>query len=103
MVMEYLEDGYLRKSRKASPDDAASVHLGSENIGTCGKVIHRNVSPHGIRVITRRPFRTGERPTVCVSSSECESRGRGGLLPAAAECAVLRWDGISGIVRHLQP
>src|SRR5882762_1787703 len=40
------------------------------------RTLTENVNPHGVRVMTRQPIRTGERPIVCVLSNECESRGR---------------------------
>ena len=44
--------------------------------GPAERTFTENVSPHGVRVMTRQPFRTGEKPIVCVLSGECESRGR---------------------------
>ncbi len=43
--------------------------------GPAERTFTENVSPHGVRVMTQQPFRTGERPIVCVLSGECESRG----------------------------
>src|SRR6267154_727805 len=44
--------------------------------GPAERTFTENVSPHGVRVTTRQPIRTGERPIVCVLSGKCESRGR---------------------------
>ncbi len=68
--------------------------------GPAERTCTENVSPHGVRVVTRQPFRIGERPTVCVLSGDCESRGRVVYcqpLPNARYCVGMEFPELSVI------
>src|SRR6266481_368548 len=71
--------------------------------GPAERSFTENVSPHVVRVMTRQPIRTGERPIVCVLSSECESRGRVVYcqpLPNARYCVWMEFPE-SSVIRKL--
>jgi hypothetical protein len=85
------------------PDDAARVHHGSENIGNCGKDVRRKCqSPQCPSNDPATLQNRGKTNRLCLVGRVRIAR-KGGLLPAAAECALLCWDGISKIVAHLEP
>jgi hypothetical protein len=81
----------------------------SEETGTVEKTFTENISPHGARVVTQKPLKLGERPTVHLLTEDSQSRGHVVYcqpLPSGRFCVGLEFPGYStmwGINKRTSP
>jgi hypothetical protein len=95
-------DAFFWKSRKASPDDGASVHHSSGSNESCGKDVDGKCqSPWGPRD-DPATLQNGRKTDRLCFIRRVRIARKGSLLPTAAERAVFCWDGIPRIVGHLE-